>query len=237
MSGKGKLLVDGDIVAYRAAFATQDLLPEDAKEKVDDLMEYILDKGLELPFPSEDDFQVYLTGQNNFRFDVAKSYEYKGNRKVSDKPVYLSLAREYLTSKYGAITSYGEEADDLLAKHAASLDYNCVIASVDKDMMQIPCWHFNFTKNEWKHVNPYEGLKFFYTQILTGDTADNIVGLYRVGPKKAEAMLQGCTTEEEMWEAVVKAYGEDVERVLENARLLWLRRYDNQMWEPPKLGE
>ena len=50
-------------------------------------------------------------------------------------------------------------------------------------------------------------------------------------------LMNGCTTEEEMWETVVKAYGEDVERVLENARLLWLRRYDDQMWEPPKLEE
>ncbi len=32
---------------------------------------------------------------------------------------------------------------------------------------------------------------------------------------------------------VVKAYDGDEGRVLENARLLWLRRYENQMWEPP----
>lgn len=234
MGGKGKLLVDGDIVAYRAAFATQDLFPEDAVTKVDELMFYILDDGLELPFPSEDDFQVYLTGQNNFRFDIAKSHEYKGNRRTSEKPIHLTLTRQHLTDKYGAITSDGEEADDLIAKHAASLNYDCVIASVDKDMLQIPCWHFNFSKKEWKKQNEFDGLKFFYSQILMGDRSDNVVGLYRVGPKTAESMLSECKTEHEMYEAVVKAYSEDVERVIENARLLWLRRYDNQMWEPPK---
>ena len=38
----GKVLIDGDIIAYRAAFSTQDLLPKDAEEKVDDLIHYIL---------------------------------------------------------------------------------------------------------------------------------------------------------------------------------------------------
>jgi len=38
---KGKVLIDGDIIAYRAAFATQDLTERDAEEKVDDLIEYI----------------------------------------------------------------------------------------------------------------------------------------------------------------------------------------------------
>ena len=233
MGGKGKLLIDGDIVAYRAAFATQDLFPEDATAKVDDLIFHIMDNCLDLPFPSEEDFQVYLTGPSNFRHDVAKSYPYKGNRKSADKPIHLGLTREYLVDKCGAITSSNEEADDLIAKEAASLNYNCVVASVDKDMLQIPCWHFNFSKNEMKKVDEFEGLKFFYTQILTGDRADNIVGLYKVGPVTASNILKGCKTEGDLWEAVVNAYGEDVERVVENARLLWLRRYDNQMWEPP----
>jgi len=37
-----------------------------------------------------------------------------------------------------------------------------------------------------------------------------------------------------MYLEVVNAYNGDFDRVLENARLLWLRRYDNQMWEPPE---
>ena len=62
--GKGKVLVDGDIIAYRAAFATQDLFPDDAKAKVEELMDYILEQTIDLPFPSKSDYQVYLTGKN-----------------------------------------------------------------------------------------------------------------------------------------------------------------------------
>lgn len=231
---KGKVLIDGDIVAYRAAFATQDGLPEDAEGKVDELMEFIIGECVDFPFPSPDDFQTYLTGKTNFRFDIAKSYPYKGNRSATEKPIYLGVARDWMVNKYSAIVSENEEADDLISKGAAALDYNCVVASIDKDMLQLPCWHFNFGRNEWTKVGEYEGNLFFYTQILTGDRADNIIGLHGIGPKKAEKLLQDCDTEESMWDAVVKAYEGDIERVVENARLLWLRRYENQLWEPPK---
>ena len=76
-------------------------------------------------------------------------------------------------------------------------------------------------------------MKFFYQQILTGDKADNIVGLYGIGPKKSEKLLEHCETEEDLWKAVVEAYDGDLDRIVENARLLWLRRYPEQIWEPP----
>ena len=97
--------------------------------------------------------------------------------------------------------------------------------------MQVPTWHYNFVKKVKKYVTPEEGLRFFYTQILTGDNADNIPGIYRVGPVKAAKMLADAKTELELYQCCVEAMG--AERVLENARLLWLRREEGQMWEPP----
>lgn len=153
-----------------------------------------------------------------------------------EKPKHLASARQHMMNKYDAIVSENEEADDLIAKAAAALDYNCVVASIDKDMLQLPCWHFNFGRNEWTKVEPFEGLKFVYHQMLTGDRADNIIGLHGIGPKKAYKLLQDCHTEEDLWTTVLKAYDGDTERLVENARLLWLRRYDNELWEPPKLA-
>jgi 5'-3' exonuclease len=236
MAGKGKVLIDGDIVAYRAAFATQDYSYKEAEDKVDELMDYIISDTIELPFPSKEDFQTYLTGKTNFRFDIAKSHPYKGNRKDVEKPKHLASARQHMMNKYDAIVSEDEEADDLISKAAAALDYKCVVASIDKDMLQLPCWHFNFGRNEWTKVEPFEGLKFVYHQMLTGDRADNIIGLQGIGPKKADKLLQDCHTEDDLWTTVLKAYDGDTERLVENARLLWLRRYDNELWEPPKLG-
>src|SRR6056300_707703 len=110
-SMNGKVLVDGDIIAYRAAFSTQDLLPKDATDKVEDLLQYILEQTV--LFPEPDDYQVYLTGSGNFRYDIAKSHEYKGNRKKTDKPIHLPHVRQYLMDNHNAIMSNGEEADDL----------------------------------------------------------------------------------------------------------------------------
>ena len=212
-----KVLVDGDILAYRAAFATQDDLPKDAEEKVEILLDFVLEETLD--FVTPDQYEVYLTGSNNFRFEVAKSHPYKGNRTATEKPKHLKHIRDYLVKKFGAIVSEGEEADDLIAIEATRLGPDTIVASIDKDMLQIPCRHFNFNKKEWTTVDEWSGTLFFYTQILTGDAADNI--------------LLDCTTEEELWKACVKAYDGDTERIIENARLLWLRRKEGELWEPP----
>ena len=230
----GKVLIDGDIIAYRAAFSTEQMGASDTRRKVDDLIQFILDSTVLFPEIGLD-YVVYLTGKGNFRDSIAKSHPYKGNRKSVQKPRHLQTARDHMESEYQAIISKGEEADDLIAKEAARLDYHACVASIDKDMLQIPCWHFNIVRGDYLKVEPYGGIKFFYTQILTGDTADNIVGLWKVGPVKAKKILEDAETEEELWDLVVKAYDGNEERVIENARLLWLRREEEEIWQPPKV--
>jgi 5'-3' exonuclease len=230
----GKVLIDGDIIAYRAAFSTEQMGSSDTKAKVDDLIEFILDKTVLFP-EIELDYVVYLTGKGNFRHDIAKSHVYKGNRKSVQKPRHLQTARDHMESKYKAIISKGEEADDLIAMEAAKLNYKACVASIDKDMLQIPCWHFNIVRGDYLKVEPFGGIKFFYKQILTGDRADNIVGLFRIGEVKASKILDGAETEEELWDRVIKAYDGDEERVTENARLLWLRREEAEIWQPPRV--
>jgi len=230
----GKVLIDGDIIAYRAAFSTEQMGLSDTKAKVDDLIEFILDKTVLFPEIGLD-YVVYLTGKGNFRHDIAKSHVYKGNRKSVQKPRHLQTARDHMESKYQAIISQGEEADDLIAMEAAKLDYKACVASIDKDMLQIPCWHFNIVRGDYIKVEPFGGIKFFYKQILTGDRADNIVGLWKVGEVKASKILDGADTEDELWDRVIKAYDGDEERVIENARLLWLRREEAEIWQPPRV--
>lgn len=229
-----KAVVDADIVAYRAAAGTDGQTEANTRDKVDTLMEYIV--GETIVFPTASNLECYLTGSGNFRYDIAKTAPYKGNRS-GEKPKNLPAARAHLVNSWGAVVSEGEEADDLIGIAATNNDpETTVVATIDKDMLQLPCWHFNFVKNSWVKVGEEEGNKFFYTQVLTGDSADNIVGLYRVGPKTAEKMLDGLTTEQELYKACVEAYDGDAERVLENARLLWLRRYEGEIWSPPEIN-
>ena len=231
----GKVLIDGDIVAYRASISAEKDFANVAIEKADALMEEIISKTC--PFSDPDSYEVYLTGKNNFRNEIAKTAVYKGNRKGKIKPRHLQIVRDYLSMSYDATISAGEEADDLISKAVTRLGPETIVASIDKDMLQLACHHYNFVNKDWSQVDEWEGLKFFYTQILTGDAADNIKGIKGVGPVKAGKLLKDCTTEEELWYACLEAYDGDYDRVVENARLLWLRRREEELWEPPTVRD
>ena len=232
----GKVLIDGDIIAYRAAYATEKDFVEDAKKKVDNLMDDILEKTC--IFIDNNSYEVYLSGKTNFRYEIAKTAPYKGNRKDRPKPVHLGFCKDYLTIEYGAITSDGEEADDAMAIRATELGKDTIIASIDKDMLQVPCLHYNILKQTFTEVSESEGKRSFYCQVLSGDITDNIFGIYRIGPKKAEKLLKDCETDQEYWSTIVKAYEKDgsgEERAIETARLVWLRRKEGELWQPPDM--
>lgn len=225
-----KILIDGDILTYRAAFSCEDQPFEDACDKIDQLVEDIIGA-----VAFDGDFSIcemFITGKGNFRFDVQPTY--KQNRSGKPKPQHLQGLRDYLVEAYDANVSVGEEADDVIAIRATELGPDTVIASIDKDFLQVPCWHYNLNKDTLTKVEPFEGLRFIYTQILTGDTADNVFGIKGVGPVKAGKLLADATTERELYDACVVAYGGDTAKVTENARLLWLRREVGQTWQHPE---
>ena len=225
-----KLLIDGDIVAYRAAYSAEGKTIEDAEDKVDEVMDFIFENtifGI-----SESLYEVFLTGKGNFRHGYDK--EYKANRKDKAKPEFLDASRDYLVECYQATIINGQEADDAIAIRATELGPDAVIASIDKDFMQVPCKHYNFGRGEWYTVTPEEGLLFFYKQVLTGDRQDNVIGLKGIGPVKAGKIMEGAETEQEMFRRCVEAYDGDLERVIRNARMLWLRREEDQIWQPPE---
>lgn len=75
--------------------------------------------------------------------------------------------------------------------------------------------------------------------MITGDTTDNILGIFGMGLKSAAvAKLQLVTTEQEFYTIVFKVYqdrfGSYAEQfIIENGRLLWMQQYEGQLWEPP----
>ena len=223
-----KALVDADIFCYRAGFATNDEPVEEAISAFNHLVaSAVLDSGCV-------EYQLYITGKTNFRNDVAKTAVYKGNRKGVDKPIHIDALRDHAMTAWEAIMSDGEEADDLIAIEATRRGVlNSIIVSVDKDFLQVPGLFYNPVKKQHITVDAWSGLFFFYQQILMGDTADNIIGLRGIGPAKAHKILTGSEDELELYHRCVNAYDGDVDRVIENARLLWLRREPGQIWEPP----
>jgi 5'-3' exonuclease len=231
-----KALFDSDIFAYRAASACEDEDEATAQRTLDRLIVDVLMCGVDNIYPDcfVDSWSMHLTGKNNFRYQIATTVPYKGNRVDKPKPKHLAFLRDYLVKEWGASISEGEEADDTIAIEATKLGDNCVIVSLDKDLDQISGWHYNFVKHLSYYIKPEEGLVKLYTQMLTGDAADNIKGLFRVGPVKAAKIIGDTTNELELYNKVLEAYEGDAERVLENAQLLFLRRYEGQIWTPPQ---
>ena len=111
-----------------------------------------------------------------------------------------------------------------------AIDEPSIICSVDKDLHQIAGLHYNWVKEEYREVSEHEALKYFYTQLLTGDSADNIKGVWKCGPVKAAAILAGLEgNERAMFNAVREAYGQDDEMKL-NGRCLWIYKKPDDDW-------
>lgn len=236
-----KVGIDSDIIAYSTSFATQDKSIGELHNAIDDLINYTISSTV--VFAGNGNVSGYLTGSDNFRHELAVTYGYKHNRKDTEKPKWLSEAREYMVDKWGFVVVNGQEADDALSIEATNYyDPDAyVIATIDKDLNTVAGWKFNFKKGTFTYWTEHEALLYFYEQCLTGDKADGIIGLFRVGPVKAKKILEGALTEGEMFARVLKAYeesetlvGKPYDRLVENARLLHMRRKEGEIWEPPK---
>lgn len=207
-------LIDADCIAYWAAAGCDDMLVAAAYKRCDDRCAAITDT------IQAQELRYYLTGRNNFRDDVAKYQRYKGNRydangnRLRPQPKYLKEVREYLISNYDAILCEGQEADDALAiaqtKCNASQDWHSIISSIDKDLRIVPGLHHDMNSGYIEEVDRLgylsidkkkkvrgAGLKFFYAQLLMGDSADWIPGLPKVTPWMKETYdgikrLGGC---------------------------------------------
>jgi hypothetical protein len=222
-------LVDGDIIAYTLAAGCEDY---DDKTALSKCSEYIED--LVYIHAGCDDAEGWLTGHQNFRVQIAKTKPYKGTR-TAEKPKHLDLLRDYLNSAWKFPIEQHQEADDAIGIAAYSMEpEDYVICTTDKDLNMIRGWHYNMRKNEKFWIDEDDTLYNFYTQVLTGDRVDNVPGLKGIGPKKAEKILKGCKTEDQLFEAVLKAYDNDEEYLTEQAQLLWIRRKPNQVWKKPR---
>jgi hypothetical protein len=224
-----KALIDGDILVYRIGFASENEPESIAMARCSEFIEDLI------LFNGFGEYQGYLTGKTNFRNEIAVTAPYKGNRK-SAKPKHYQLLRDYMESAWAFTMIEDQEADDAIgiAAYEMQVGEYC-ICSIDKDLDMLRGDHYNFVKDERYFITEEEGIKNFYKQLLMGDRVDNIIGIKGIGTVKAERLLKECKNENEMYLAILEAYDGNAERVLENGRLLWIRRQPHQLWQPPSL--
>jgi hypothetical protein len=219
-----------------------------------------------------DDFVVCIEGEGNFRKDFKSRFvDYKGQR--SAKPLLFEECREFFLKKYKekVILSEGRETDDtcnilawesynkaVAAKNRDACDV--VLAFVDKDLAaNSRGLLLNYNKLEegvfWN--DGFTQAYNFATQLLTGDSADNIPGIEKlskitkerfgikvegVGPATAKKLLADCKTEVDLASRVFECYSAMYEddwdcRLSENGFFLYLLRHEKDGWDLNKYLE
>lgn len=214
-----KPLIDADILAYRISASCENEDEAINYWRMDDCIGNIHDA-----LGSMLGAKYFLTGSNNFRKIIDP--QYKVNR-TAPKPKWLQHCRNYLIKKYNAVICDGYEADDAMGFNQ---DSSTIICTIDKDLLMIPGKHYNWIRNEFKEVTEYEGMSFFWKQMIIGDRSDNIIGINGLGPVKAERIISACQSEDEMFEAVLELYKDD-NRFLRNANCLWIWRKEGELWQ------
>ena len=196
---KGRTVhVDGDFLAYQCSWE-----PVDDPKTLDDIKNNVAEALAVLKGFSAAEFAtIHLTPKQSDkgkRYEIALLKEYQGNREDKVKPRWLDLCREHMHQDLGAILHLDCEADDGMA----SMQYKAIsegrenlsiIATKDKDLRMVPGLHLQWDLGTIVKTDPWGsitvdsgkvrgyGTKFFWSQVLTGDTADNISGLQWVMP-------------------------------------------------------
>lgn len=215
-----KVLIDGDIVAYRCAASVQDYESiEICYHRITELINQIMYN------TSADSHEVWLSGPDNFRYKIYP--EYKANRKDMKRPAHLEDCKAFLVTAFDAKLPTIWEADDMLGYYQSN---DTVIATIDKDLLMVPGKHHNWVKAIDREVTPLDGLKHFYKQMLIGDRSDNIIGVNKIGEVKAGRIIDPLENEQDMLEGVFQLYEEDAIRFLINASCLWINQGEEQQF-------
>lgn len=229
-------LIDGDLSSFIPAASAENEEEGIAIARTANFVENIL------ATVGTEAFEIYLSGKNNFRYQIFP--EYKVGRIGAYRPKWEKQCRQYLLDEWGAKEIDGCEADDWLGVRQTELGDQSIICSIDKDMNMIPGWHYSWPimrngevvrEGNTYYVTPEEGLYHFYYQLLVGDSTDGIKGAKGIGPKKAVKILQGCKTESEYLGAVREYFSCDEELEL-NAKVLWIWRKQDGIWKAPNGG-
>lgn len=229
-------LIDGDILVYRIGYSSEDIPERLAWVRLRNYFEEITESLL------LSGFTTYLTSsdKSNYRYQIAP--DYKGNR-TQPKPKHYDFLREQIESRidfFNSIMVFGKEADDAIGIDASTYSNkkDFIIITVDKDLNQIPGWHYNFVKKKKFYVTKNQGMRYFYHQLLTGDTVDNISGIVGIGNVTADQLLSHCVSESQCFLVVKHIYDatNSTDQMIKRGQLLKIQTKPNEMWQPPEIS-
>lgn len=198
-------IIDGDTLVWVAAYGNRE------QEGTSDMFAGIDANLTELLTNTKADGYIGLIKGKEPSHRAKLFADYKGNRPPVPEWItrWKPIIEDFLTTKWGFEFVNGVETDDAVVSAAYVLQHNYshepVICSIDKDFNQHPGWHYNPRTKELSYIGGEEAYLFMCTQLLTGDSTDNIKGIPGVGPVKAKSIIQD-STKSSAYQAVVDSY-------------------------------
>lgn len=194
-------LIDADVFKYLVAHSMYKKIMDQGLMHSRSMLNEVIDF-----FISRDVFHKYhakayvfcfsAPSSKVFRNHIAQEKEYKGNRKDKTDSTYypdkyddMAYVFEYINHRYQTLFFDDLEADDILS--FVQQPEKTFIVSIDKDLKQVPGYHFDLKLGIMTHTSEEEGLKLLITQCLTGDNTDGIPGLKGCGPKRIKKITEG----------------------------------------------
>lgn len=167
-------LIDGDILLHEIGWSGE-FKDKETKEEILLPTEHVfdlLDKKIQgichdveadappIIFFSDSEWLAKKQGREyvkGFRYDIAKTKPYKGNR-LNPKPFHFYNLLVYMLAEYNCqIATDGEEADDLICYTqvlSTSSQTTTIICSRDKDVRIAPGWHFSWECGDQRAIGP-----------------------------------------------------------------------------------
>jgi len=197
------LIVDGDPLLFRCGWGSKSL--NHAFKKYEKALQDIKNCCFNI-----DSTKIAVFGDSNFRVAFCPKYKSgTGRKKAKEKNPNYFLLRKKLVEEGLVTPAHGMEADDLVriwAEEEKAKGNDYIIASIDKDLHCIEGTHYLIHRDAFLHMSEDEADLHYWTQVLTGDSVDDIPGLWMVGPVKAGKILEGATTSKERKQRVIDAY-------------------------------
>lgn len=207
-------LIDADrykhLVTYRIYQKMMEEGLEHSKTLLNEIIEDYLSKDIFNVFKSESYvFCFSAPSKNIFRNSITQIKPYKGNRRCHDPYMYpgkfedMAYVYEYIANKYFTLFDNNLEADDILSMLQND---DTFIFSHDKDLKQVPGYYWNIEAGDLFYISEEEANLNLISQVLIGDSTDNISGLEGFGAKGLEKLLKDANNPEMLFIKTMKLF-------------------------------
>lgn len=179
-------IIDADSIIFRASWNKFLKAYDTNFNKVCESADRLI---TEMLFNTESDSYIGFFGRgHSFRKEIVPSY--KENRSKLIKPPFFNELKEYISHRWCFNIIEKIEADDAVNITKIHYKDNGIICAIDKDILSLEGYHYNYGKREFVNTTKEEAELAFFTDMITGQSGDNVKGIPGLGPAFAKKFFK-----------------------------------------------